>query len=266
MTTALPNPNRFFVEVVSSSTICTSYFESTRINIRVTNSSKESTLLESATLQFQPDTGAAPNYVDFHPGLRLSPKESKTVEVDVTPVPSYQEYTNQFKIRLKGHAESRGRLGDSFSELHGGFYIIINPSAASLGEVFVSFKQPEDQRIANILERYARRAGFTPRLFMRRPELGEKQWEQIETLIGQCHSVVIVWGLRTEWGEGVEREIDLCRKHCCREILLIAEGVEPPKNYDSTIAYQRFDPVEPAEGLSRAMASLRDQVVKSSAP
>ena len=62
---------------------------------------------------------------DFHR------KESKTVEVDVTPVPSYQEYTNQFKIRLKGHAESRGRLGDSFSELHGGFYIIINPSAAS---------------------------------------------------------------------------------------------------------------------------------------
>lgn len=264
--TTIPSPKRLIVEVVSGRTATTHYFEETRIRIKVTNSSADNVFVKYGALQFTPDTEAAPSYQDFHPSLRLIHAESKTIEVDVTPVPLYLEYTNQFRIMLKGHVESGGRLGDAFAEVHEGYYIIINSPKASLGEVFISFKQPEDQRLANILDRYATRAGFTPRLFMRRPELGENQWGQIEGLIKQCHSVVIVWGPRTEWGEGVEREIELCRKHGCREILLIAKGAEPPQTYNSEIAYQRFDPDEPAVGLSKAIASLRDQALKSSAP
>lgn len=261
--TTPPSAPRFIVEVVASAPISTHYFERTQINIKVTNTSGETVLIERITLQFEADTGAAPNYEDFYPGRKLSPNESGLIEVDVTPVPLYLEYTNQFKIALVGHVESAGRLGNSFSERHAGFYLIVNAPTLSLEEVFISFKQPEDQRLANILERYAKRAGFKPRLFMRNPQLGKDQWQEIETLIKQCHSVIIVWALRTDWGEGVEKEIELCRKHGCREILLIAEGVEPPKVYDSKIAYKRFDPSDPGKGLSDAIADLRAQASKS---
>jgi hypothetical protein len=240
------------------------YFESTPINLKVTNISGQDVLIECVTLQFEADTGAAPNYEDSHPALKLGPQKSGFVTVGVTPVSLYREYTNQFKVEVTGHVESRGRLGKSFSERHSGYYVIISAPTVPLGDIFISFKQPEDQRLANILERYARRAGFTPHVFMRNPQLGKEQWKEIEKLIKECHSVVIVWGQRTGWGDGVEKEIELCRKHNRREILLIAEGVDPPKLYDSKLAYQRFDPSDPAKGLSEAIASLRAQVVKSS--
>lgn len=265
MTTAtIPIPQRFLVEIVSSAPISTHYFERTRINIKVTNISKESVLIECATLQFEADTETAPNYQDHPTALRLSPNESGLIEVDVTPVPLFLEYTNQFQVGLKAHVESGGRLSVPFWERHKAYYIIINPPTLSLGDIFISFKQPEDLRLANILERYAKRAGFNPHLFMRNPAIGRDQWDEIEMLIKRCHSVIIVWSLRTEWGEGVEKEIELCRQYSCREILLVAAGVEPPKIYDSKLAYQRFDPNDPAKGLSEAIRSLRDQVIASS--
>ena len=264
MTTVSSSPPKFLVELASSAPLVTHYFESTRIGIKVTNISGETVLIESVTLQFEADTGAAPNYEDSYPALRLSPGQSSPINLNVTPVPLYRAYTNQFKVRLTGHVESGGRLHGSFSELHPGFYLIINMPSDSLGNVFVSFKQPEDQRLANILERYARRAGFEPYLFMRKPHLGADQWEEIAKLIKQSHSVIIVWALRTDWGDGVEKEIELCRTHKCREILLIENGVELPELYDGTKAtYKRFDPEEPAKALSEAIASLRAQIVKS---
>jgi len=264
MTTTRPSSPKFLVEVANAP-IHTHYFESTRIKIKVTNISGENVLIQRVTLQFDPDTGAAPNYEDSFPSLRLLSNKSDLIEVDVTPVPLYREETTQFKIGLMGHVESGGCLRESFSERHEeGFYIILKVPTLQLGDIFISFKQPEDQKLANILVRYAKRAGFNPCLFMRNPELGKDQWKEIEKLIRQCHSVIIVWALRTEWGEGVEKEIELCRKYGCREILLIAEGVDPPKLYDPKIAYKQFDPSDPAKDLSEAIASLRAQVVKPS--
>src|SRR5258708_27656312 len=72
----------------------------------------------------------------------------------------------------------------------------------------------------------------------------------------------IVWGVRTEWGEGVEKEIALCRKHKVRELLLIEEGLAVPQPYEGTnVTYKRFDASDPAKALSEAITSSRDQVV-----
>jgi hypothetical protein len=257
-------PSKLIVEVSSSSpTLRTEYFQTKAIGLKVTNTSAQTILIKSATLKFQPDTGAAPNYVDKECAIRLLSNRSATITVDVTPTPLYREATNEFEVGLKCHFEVGGRLTDSFVERHPGFYVIINTPAPTLGKVFISFKQPEDQRLANILERYARRAGFEPRLFARDPDLGADQWKSIEGHIAASHSAFIVWARRTEWGEGVEKEVNICRTRGVKEILLIEDGLELPKLYKGTSsAYKRFDPDEPAPALSAAVASLRGQAIR----
>jgi hypothetical protein len=261
MSAASPDPLKFGLTLRTPTPLVFQYFETRQIEFEVVNISGEVLLLEAAPLKFEADTGAVPNYVDASPGLRLGPNDSGIIRIDVRP-PLYKESTNQFDVLLRYRPETHGRLGNLSTERHDGFYIIINTPAATLGDVFVSFKQPEDQRLANILERYAKRAGFTPRLFMRNPAVGADQWKSIEKLIKQCHSMFVVWGRRTDWGDGVGKEIELCRKRRIREILLIEEGLALPDHYQNTnFTYKKYDPEEPACALSEAVSSLRDQVL-----
>jgi hypothetical protein len=258
------DPLKFRLTLCAATPLATRYFELQTIEFDVVNISGDVLFIETASLRFEADTGAIPNYVDSSPGLTLLPNKNRRITIDVRPIPLYKEFTNRFDVLLKYRPEVEGRLGKQSKEPHVGFYIIISTPPATLGDVFVSFKQPEDQRIANILERYAKRAGFSPHLFMRNPEVGTDQWQSIEQLINQCHSMFVVWGRRTEWGDGVGREIELCRKRRIREILLIENGVALPDPYHGTNStYKRYDPEYPAPVLSEAVSSLRDQILVS---
>jgi hypothetical protein len=264
MSTTSPDPLKFRLTHRTATSPPLQYFEDRSIEFEVVNISSEVLLLEAVQLKFEADTGAVPNYVDASPGLRLPPNESGMIKIDVRPLPLYKEYTNQFDALLRFRPETHGRLGKLSTERHDGFYIIINTPAATLGDVFVSFKQPEDQRLANILERYTKRAGFTPHLFMRNPAVGADQWKSIEKLIKQSHSMFVVWGRRTEWGEGVGKEIELCRRRRMREIPLVEEGLVLPDAYQNTnCTYKRYDPEDPAHVLSETVSSLRVQVLAS---
>jgi hypothetical protein len=264
MSTTPSDPKKFMLTLKATAPLVTQYFGPLTIEFDVVNISGETLLVEAAPMKFEADTGATPNYVDCFPGLRLLPNGDGRIAIDVRPVPLYREYTNRFEVMLKFRSEEHGRLGKLLTELHDGFYIILNTASATLGDIFISFKQPEDQRLANILERYAKRAGFTPHLFMRNPAVGADQWKTIQKLIRNSHSMFVVWGPRTEWGDGVEKEIELCRKHRIREILLIEDGLALPELYQATqCTYKRYDPTDPAHALSEAVSSLRDQVVVS---
>lgn len=258
------SPNKLVVGLRSAGSLTTHYFEDIVIELKVDNVSGKSLLIESVTLKFDPDTGATPVYVDCPVGVRLTANGGSVIKVTVCPTPLFREYTSQFVARFKCHHESRGRIIASFMESHDGLYIIIHPPEKQLGDVFVSFKQPEDRKLANILERYAKRAGFTPHLFIQDAHLGTDQWIRIDALIKGSHSAFIVWALRTDWGDGVTTEIELCRKHKVREILLIEEGVELPDAYRGTNrAYQKFDPADPASAISKAVSSVYAQVTNS---
>jgi hypothetical protein len=235
------------------------------LEYKITNISPDNILVESLTLQFEPDTDSASNYVDVDTTFRLEAGETTKVTAKVRPTPLFLANTNQLQMRFKYRVTSAGRIGELTAETHKGFYLIVDTPAADCGSVFISFKQPEDQRLANILERYARRAGFVPHLFVRSPEVGADQWKTIERMIRASHSVFILWGRRTEWGEGVEREIELCRMHHVREVLLIEHRVDIPTAFGHTpITFKRFDRQEPAEDLSAAVVSLHDQLKGSS--
>lgn len=269
MTAGTKKRDRLALRMVAEAPPATAYFESILLTYDITNVSTDNILVESVSLQFQPDMDTVPNYVYSPCGFRLTPNESKSIAVDVTPTPAYRQQTNEIQFLFRYRIESSGHVGDVIKERHDQerYYLIVRPPAPTLGEVFVSFKQPEDQRLANILERYLRRAGFVPRLFMRNAKVGADQWVSIEEIVKVCQSAFIVWTHLTEWGNGVEREIELCRGCKVREILVIENGVDVPSSYYGTgITYKRFDPQEPAQALSEAVASLREQVVKSATP
>jgi hypothetical protein len=253
---------RFVIRKTPADPAKTEYFQPFTLEYDITNVGTDDVFVDSITLQLSSDMDTAANYVDQPCAFPLVPNASKRVAVTVTPAPMYQENTNQIKIRCDYRLESDGRVGPLLNETYAGFYLIISAPALTLGDVFISFKQPEDQRLANILERYAKRAGFTPHLLVRTPNVGADQWQTIESLIRQSHSAFVIWARRTDWGDGVEREVALCRQHKVREILIIENGVDVPSAYSQTsVMYKRFDPQEPAAALSEVVSSLRAQIV-----
>jgi len=258
---------RFVIRQTPAEPAQTEFFQPITLQYEIVNVGIDTVFLESLTLQLSPDIDTAANYIDRPCACRLVPKGSMIVAVTVTPTPMYQENTNQIKIRCNYRLEAEARIGEPLNETHAGFYLIIATPAPTLGNIFISFKQPEDQRLANILERYAKRAGFAVYLLVRMPNVGADQWQTIEALIKESHSVFFIWARRTDWGDGVEREVVLCRRHKVREILLIENGVDVPSAFDETsVMYKRFDPQEPAAALSEAVSSLRSQIAGLSNP
>src|SRR5262249_37724056 len=147
----------------------------------------------------------------------------------ITPLPTFRETTNTIEIRVKYQIETGGRVVPAAPEHHKqDYYVIIGRPQQTLGDVFISFKQPEDLRLANILTSCLERAGFTPHMFIHERDIGAAQWDTIEGIIKTCHSAVIAWSDKTDFGEGVQKEIELCRKHRVREIPLLERGVTVP--------------------------------------
>jgi hypothetical protein len=127
-----------------------------------------------------------------------------------------------------------------------------------LGQLFVSFKQPEDRRFARIVKRVAQRAGFQPWLKMNESTPGQVLWDSIELRLLESVAVAFIWTEHTEWGDGVEREIALCQANGMQHVLLIQQGVEIPPQFKGTpIEYQPFDPEDPLEAYAQAITGLR---------
>ena len=247
------------------------YFGEKAIAIDITNLLSQSILLEDVILQFQADTGSAPIYVDHRCGIELAGNRLASLSLRVMPTCQFLAYTNVFRVMVHYRINHDGRLGNQISENHLGSYLIVKPPKDSLGKAFISFKQPEDIALARTLERYARRAGLNPFLIMDDRQPGTSHWDRIEEAIRSSGAAFVVWGERTEWGTGVQREIGLCRKHSVKEVLLLEQSLSVPELFRDTAAeneYSRFHKEDPAASLDRAVMSVRNRflnVVKQQA-
>jgi TIR domain-containing protein len=256
----------FAVSVAPPTSLDVEYYGVKELSLYVTNRSAQEQLLDSVTLKFQPDVGTAPIYVRQSCGLSIAIGKAAEVKLRIRPTPLYQENTNAMSVMLEHRACDAGRLGSPGKEIHSDcFYLIIKPSADDLGEIFISFKQPEDLPLAEALARYARRAGFKPYIAQSKPELGADQWNRIESAIARSTAIVIMWTVYTEWGGGVKKEIELARKYKIKEVLLLANNIDVPALYKGTdIEFKKFDPSNPAPSLVEAITSMRNQIVSSS--
>src|SRR5262249_43984492 len=108
------------------------------------------------------------------------------------------------------------------------------------------------------------RAGLSPYLIVDDRQPGGRHWDRIETAIKGSHSTFIIWAQRTEWGEGVQREVELCRKHSVAEVLLLEQSLGVPELFRATapqqeyIGFHREDPAEPFE---RAVVAVRKRLL-----
>jgi hypothetical protein len=132
-----------------------------------------------------------------------------------------------------------------------------------IADVFISFKQPEDTSRAKLIEQYAWRAGLRPYMALNDPEPGSEQWNRIEDAIRRSKRAFVIWGDRTEWGRGVQREVGLCRKHRVPEVLLLQSDLDLPGQLkDTVLEYTRFDPHNPSERFATAVESVRQQLLR----
>jgi TIR domain len=240
------------------------YFAVKPVLVQVTNRWPHPILIEDVTLRFRSESGADV-FVDKHCGVRVSADELIDLSVDVQPTASYQEHTNYFDVQIHYRRELNGQLENTRLRARqplASFLIITRPKD-TLGSVFISFRQPGDLPWAVLLERYAHRAGLDPYVVVHDPQPGTDQWDRIEAEIKRSNAVCVIWGERTEWSDGVKKEIELCRTHSVREVLLLAENVSRPDMFTGKIEYMTFDPNLPNDGFAKAVEAIRSAFLRA---
>ncbi len=72
--------------------------------------------------------------------------------------------------------------------------------------------------------------------------VGTDTWSIIEPKLLESVAVAFVWTEQTEWGDGVEKEIELAKKHGIYYLPLIEGGMNVPGHFKGDIEYLSFDP------------------------
>jgi hypothetical protein len=237
----------------------TEYYKPITIPISITNVSSGTVLVDQIDLELQTEAGMVNRYIQVDCGHRIGPGNVHDELVEITPTPEFIENTCELKILVRFHEVQSAALGKACAEkADQSFFIINRRSSDKLGQLFISLKQPADEHLADILAVMARRAGFEPYMAKDDPQPGTDQWDRIETALKASCAAVILWTSRTQWGTGVEREIELCRSSGIPDVLLIEEGLEPPEAYRGTdIEYQPFNQLNMAIAFSRVISTRR---------
>jgi len=255
------NINQLIIRVPPLPKIEVEYFEELSLPLTVTNNLTDSILLESITLRFQSDAFVSKIYIEENCNCIIHPQNMKDLEIKVIPTPMFLANTNVFDVMATYRINKDGKLSDQVSEKFKalqGCFIIVKSSSSLLGQIFISFKQPEDVKLAKILERFAERAGFTPYLAIHDSQPGTQLWERIEPKLKDSLAALVIWTKHTQWGDGVQREIELCRLHQIQDVLLIEDGLDLPATYKGTgFEYRKFDYDDPFEPFSKVIAARR---------
>jgi adenylate kinase family enzyme len=256
-------PKIFAVSVATPPGAAVEYYEEINLSVFVTNKHSKAVIVDSVTVRFQSDHSTASEYVDKACGIEIQPDDVGEVLITVRPEPQYLRGSNYFDVRVDYRYKVRDSSWHQDSEIHKNVqYILIGESKTKLGQAFISFKQPETLPLANLLKRFAERGGFIPYLALHESDPGADLWKRIEPAIKNSACAFVIWTRRTDWGTGVEDEIDLCRKYNVPEILLLENGLDIPKMYKgTTIEYRRFDPENPASDFVKAISAKRQSIL-----
>ncbi len=232
------------------------YLEPRTFTVIITNTSGGRILVESVDLRFQSDYGAAAVLVQHPCTIELAPDGLGEAQVVVTPSPRFLTNTNEVDVKvwfrtIDGGAVS-GELHDETFERAS--YLLIRNSTKVAGQVFISFKQPEDEPLARLVERYATRAGFSPYLALNDPQPGRSLWRRIRPQLTKSVGIVVLWTRHAAWGSGVQEELSICIRRKLRFMLLLENGARLPSLYDKSIEYRTFDRENPSEVFSDTIA------------
>ncbi len=238
------------------------YYAALKRVVLITNVTQSRILLERILLRFQSDSEERSVVVPHDCGVDLAPNQGTEQSVLIVPTAEFLQHTNTFDVVAWFRVTSASGFDEPMSEPHKPpAYILVSDPKPTLGRLFISFKQPEDLRLKNTIERIARRAGFTPWSADRDSHIGGDQWNEIEEAIGHCVAAVFLWTRNTDFTEGVKREVGLCRKYGVREKPLFESGIPVPEPYrDKRIHYEWFDLETPTHSFVKVVHQLRDEI------
>ncbi len=238
------------------------YFQEIEIPVTMSNKRATPIVVENVTLQFHSDNGEADYYRKFDISQEIGSHGMLVRSIPIRPNLQFLPTTNSVRIMVKYRQTNNGVLGALQYEKSDQTYIIVNPCPPNLGQLFISFKQPEDRRHARLLQRLAMRAGFTVYLKMDNPIPGRDLWETIEPQLIDSIAIAFLWTDHTPWGSGVEREIKLSKENGKYYLPLIEKGLSVPDFFQgSGIEYVFFDTEDPLECFAQVIEALRETVL-----
>ena len=239
------------------------YFREIDLPVTLANKRSATIIVEDLTLQFHSEKGETNYYRKYEIAEEIGPHGQIGTTITVRPDLQFLPTTNYVRLMVRYREVHSGVPGFQKHEKSDPTYIIVNPCHRDLGQVFISFKQPEDRRLARLLERLVERAGFTAYLKMNDPIPGKDLWDTIEPQLISSVAVAFIWTDHSPWGNGVEREAIFSRQNGKYSIPLIENGQSVPdflRNAD--VEYMFFDPEDPLRTFAQAIGSLRESVVK----
>jgi len=239
------------------------YYSALNRIILVTNLTQSRVLLHRILVRFQSDSEQASIAVPHTCSVELAPNESTEQTVLIVPTAHFLPNTNVFDVVVWFSVASDTGLGPPMSEAHHPpAHIVVSDPKPVLGQLFISFKQPEDLHLKNTMERMARRAAFTPWTAHRDSHVGGDPWEAIESAIRASVAVVFVWTENTDFTEGVKREVELCRKYRVKEKPLFEKGIPVPEPYrDGKVHYEWFEVETPTRTFAKVIQELRAETL-----
>ncbi len=256
--------NELSVSIAPLPSLNVEYYEDIIIPVSITNNSIYSILVESVTFRFQTDRETHV-YVEKACSKIVETGSLLNLEIPVSPTPEFRANTNAFEVSVIYKKSENQTLGPQQREWLRGAYLIIKPLDQKLGQLFISVKQPEDLELAKLLQELAEHAGFTVYLATNDPQPGVPLWDRIEPELKKSMSALILWTKHTQWGTGVQHEIELCRNCGIPDILIIEQNLELPDSYKGTeIEYQRFNPDDPLKAFVKVITTQRKLALSKS--
>lgn len=214
------------------------YFQGIDIAVSVFNQCATSITIDLITLRFQPEWGSAAADVIIKDsswsGFDLDPGREDYRKIRVTPSPLFLVNTNVFDVLITYRKTTL--LKTRLTQLKKyASHLLVKLPPEGLGQVFLSYKDPEDLSLLEILRTIARRAGFTPYVGPADAKPGTSLiWEQkIPPAIKASKALFVIWTENTPFGEGVQREISIARKAGIREVPLIEKQAPVPQEYNN---------------------------------
>jgi TIR domain len=234
--------------------------------IQITNQSSFIVVVETIALQFQSDYRVPRSDVTVEEnchGFSIEPSNLGYRYVRVVPNLIFRPFTNVFDVKVCYRRSLKSRLSKELNhEKHEVAYLIVNPAPPIFGEVFISYKDPEDYYLAKQLHELAKHAGFAPYVAPEDMHPGTEIWEQkIPQAIQRSKFMFVIWTSNTRAGTGVQKEIRICRKAGVQDILLLEKGVVRPTQYRrSNKEYVRFEPDRAILEFGKTLQALRQEV------
>ncbi len=121
-------------------------------------------------------------------------------------------------------------------------YVVVKYPPLMYGEMFISYKDPEDRELADALQEHAKRAGFFGYIAPADIRPGTRIWKQkIVPHIMSAFCMCVIWTNETPKGSGVRREIAIARKRKRKVVLILDKAAAVPPGFKRTdVEHCRF--------------------------